>query len=89
MKEAVEHDGLSVVISRHPCPLLKSKEGKLTPVRYEINQEKCIRCYTCVSRFSCPALSKEGGPVSIDLSLCIGCGGCAQVCPKQAIEVVR
>ena len=89
MKEAVEHDGLSVVVSRHPCPLLKSKEGKLAPVRYQINQDKCVKCYTCVSRFSCPALSKEGGPVSIDLSLCIGCGGCAQICPKQAIEVIR
>ena len=25
----------------------------------------------------------------IDALKCIGCGGCAQVCPKQAIEVVR
>lgn len=89
MKEAVQYDGLSVVISKHACPLLKTKEGKLVPTRYEIDQEKCVRCYTCVSRFSCPALSKEGGPVKIDASMCIGCGGCAQVCPKQAIEVVR
>jgi indolepyruvate ferredoxin oxidoreductase alpha subunit len=89
MKEAVDHDGLSVVISEHPCPLLKRKEGKLAPSIYGINQEKCVRCYTCVSKFSCPALSKEGGAVGIDRSLCIGCGGCAQVCPKQAIEVVQ
>ncbi len=89
MKEAVEHDGLSVVISEHACPLLKKREGKLVPTQYRIDQERCVRCYTCVSRFSCPALTKEGGPVSIDAAQCIGCGGCAQVCPKQAIEVIR
>jgi indolepyruvate ferredoxin oxidoreductase alpha subunit len=89
MKDAIVYDGLSVVIAEHPCPLLKKREGKLVPMRYEIDQHKCVKCYTCVSRFSCPALSKEGGEVRIDLSLCIGCGGCAQVCPKQAIEVVQ
>jgi indolepyruvate ferredoxin oxidoreductase alpha subunit len=89
MKEAVEHDGLSVVVSEHPCPLLKKKEGKLAPKLYKVNQEKCVRCYTCVSKFSCPALSKQEGQVNIDLSLCIGCSGCAQVCPKQAIEVIQ
>jgi indolepyruvate ferredoxin oxidoreductase, alpha subunit len=89
MKEAVAYDGLSVVIAEHPCPLLRKREGRLEEVRYSVNQGKCVKCYTCVSRFSCPALSKEGGEVRIDLSLCIGCGGCAQVCPKQAIEVVR
>jgi indolepyruvate ferredoxin oxidoreductase alpha subunit len=89
MKEAIDHKGLSVVISEHPCPLAKRKEGKLAPVKYEIDQDKCVKCYTCVSRFSCPALSKEGGEVKVDVSLCIGCGCCAQVCPKQAIEVMQ
>lgn len=89
VKEAIDHKGLSVIISKHVCPLAKKKEGKLVPVRYEIDQDKCVKCYTCVSRFSCPALSKEDGVVSVDLSLCIGCGCCAQVCPKQAIEVIQ
>jgi indolepyruvate ferredoxin oxidoreductase alpha subunit len=89
MKEAVGYDGLSVVVSEHPCPLLKSKEGKLARATYRIDQEKCVKCYTCVSKFSCPALSKEGGSVKVDESMCIGCGGCAQVCPKQAIGVVQ
>ncbi len=88
-KEAIEFDGLSVLISEHPCPLAVKKGGKLATSRYAIDQEKCIRCYTCVSRFSCPALSKEEGVVSVDPSLCIGCGCCAQVCPKQAIGVIQ
>jgi indolepyruvate ferredoxin oxidoreductase, alpha subunit len=89
MKEAVDYDGLSVVISEHACPLLKKREGKLVPTIYGIDQDKCVQCYTCVSKFSCPALSKEDGVVSIDRSSCIGCGGCAQVCPKRAIEVIQ
>ncbi len=89
VKEAIEHDGLSVVISEHACPLAKKKEGKLAPIKYEIDQEKCVKCYTCVSRYSCPALSKEDGIVTVDVTLCIGCGCCAQICPKQAIGVMQ
>ena len=87
MKEAVAHDGMSVVIAEHPCPLLKRKEGKLTRSVYGIDQDKCVRCYTCVSRLSCPAISKDGENVVIDVTMCIGCGVCAQVCPKGAIGV--
>lgn len=89
VKGAIEHDGLSVVISEHACPLAKKKEGKLAPIKYEIDQEKCVKCYTCVSRYSCPALSKEDGIVTVDVTLCIGCGCCAQICPKQAIGVMQ
>lgn len=89
MKEALAHDGLAVVIAEHPCPLAKRKEGKLVRAQYRIDQGKCVRCYTCVSKFSCPALSKAGKEVVIDEGMCIGCGGCAQVCPKDAIGVVQ
>ncbi len=89
MKDAVGHNGLSVVIARHPCPLATRKEGKLVPKTYQVNNEKCVKCYTCVEKFSCPALSKSGAEVLIEPSLCIGCSSCAQVCPKKAIEVVE
>ena len=89
MKEAVASDELSVIIAEHPCPLLKRKEGSLKRSSYAIDQDKCVRCYTCVSRLSCPAISKDGKDVRIDVTMCIGCGVCAQVCPKDAIEVVK
>jgi len=89
MKEALAHDGVAVVVAEHPCPLARRKEGKLVRAQYRIDQDRCVSCFTCVSRFSCPALSKEGKEVRIDATMCIGCGGCAQVCPKKAIEVVE
>ncbi len=88
MREAVGHPGLAVVIAKHPCPLATRKEGKLVPQTYQVKSEKCVKCYTCVEKFSCPALTKSGEEVVIEPSLCIGCAGCAQVCPKKAIEVV-
>ncbi|WP_236993895.1 indolepyruvate ferredoxin oxidoreductase subunit alpha [Methanomassiliicoccus luminyensis] len=89
MKEALAFDGPSVVIAERACPLAMKKGGKLAPTIYEVDQEKCVHCYTCVAKFSCPALSKEGGDVKVDAASCIGCGGCAQVCPKNAIGVVQ
>lgn len=88
IRDAFHHDGLTVVISRRSCPLLLRKEGALRPVPYDIDQGKCIHCYTCVRKLSCPALYKEGDEVRVDAALCIGCGCCSQVCPKHAIEVV-
>ncbi len=89
MREAVAYDGLAVVIAKRPCPLLKRKEGKLTRSRYQVNQDRCSQCYICVSRLSCPALTREDKAVKVDSTMCIGCGVCAQVCPKDAIEVLQ
>jgi indolepyruvate ferredoxin oxidoreductase alpha subunit len=87
IKEAVESGSLSVIIAEHPCPLAERKEGKLKRSTYGIDRDRCVRCYTCVSRLSCPAISKDGKDVRIDVTMCIGCGICAQVCPKDAIGV--
>jgi len=53
-----------------------------------IDQDKCIQCYNCLRSIACPALIKKSdGSLSVDPSQCIGCGMCANVCPKKAIEV--
>jgi indolepyruvate ferredoxin oxidoreductase alpha subunit len=46
-----------------------------------------VRCKTCFTKFTCPALAFDGKDVSIIPEMCIGCGCCAQVCPKKAIGV--
>ena len=89
MKGALEHDGVAVIISKCPCPLELKKRKMLEVKRCEVDQSKCIRCYTCLKMIACPSLIKRGDAVEVDPTQCIGCGMCANVCPKNAIEVKR
>ena len=87
MKKAIDYDGVSVVISKCPCPLELKKEKKLVARTCEVDQSKCIQCGTCLRMIGCPALIKKDDKVMIDDQQCIGCGMCANVCPKDAIGV--
>jgi indolepyruvate ferredoxin oxidoreductase alpha subunit len=89
-KRALDHKGPSFVVSKSPCVLLenrdKRKRGEKIDV-YEINQEICRRCKTCIGRFGCPAIYYgEDESVNIDAQQCNGCGHCALVCPFKAIH---
>ena len=89
-KRALEFKGPSVVVSKSPCILLevqRKRRAKEEIQLYQINQEICQRCKTCIGRFGCPALYfAEDGSVHIDAAQCNGCGNCAQVCPFGAIS---
>ncbi len=87
MKRALDYDGVSVVISKCPCPLVLKKEKKLVPKLCEVDQSKCIQCMTCLKMIACPALMNKNGKIVVDETQCIGCGMCANVCPKGAIGV--
>ncbi|MCQ2079936.1 MAG: thiamine pyrophosphate-dependent enzyme, partial [archaeon] len=87
MKDAIDFDGVAVVISKCPCPLLLKKEKRLERKVAVVNTEDCISCFTCVRMIACPALVKKGDKVEVDPNQCIGCGMCGSVCPKKCIEV--
>ena len=88
-REAIEYDGVAVVISKCPCPLELKKRKVLVPAMCEVDPEKCIGCGICLKTIACPALSKRDDLCVIDPTQCIGCGMCANVCPKKAIEVKK
>jgi indolepyruvate ferredoxin oxidoreductase, alpha subunit len=88
-KRALNFKGTSFVVSKAPCILLenrhKIKRGEDIFV-YQIDQEKCKKCKTCIGRFGCPALYfDENQNIMIDEEQCNGCGNCAVVCPFGAI----
>ena len=89
-KRALAHDGVSVIVAKRVCALLlnKQKRRKGIPIKpYQIDQTKCVRCFTCINTLGCPPIffDKEQNEVLINESLCNGCGVCAQVCPQGAI----
>ena len=86
VEEALDYDGLSVIIAREPCPLHNKRQGKDSKLTFAIDQSICTNCKICISKYGCPAFQVEGEVISIDPTLCTGCAVCAQVCPSHAIK---
>lgn len=85
IREEVARDEISVIITKSPCVLLKSNRftKKCSPI-----PEKCKKCGACLKP-GCPALTKnEDGTISIDMTMCNGCGLCMKLCKFDAIEEV-
>jgi indolepyruvate ferredoxin oxidoreductase alpha subunit len=90
LRSAMSSDRPSVVIAQCPCIFVSRERG----APRQIDEELCSRCGLCV-RTGCPAIStratddpKRPQPV-IDAALCFGCSLCAQVCPKEAIQLAE
>ena len=86
IKEEVVRDAVSVIITKAPCALLK---GIKFPNKCRPLPDKCKKCGACL-RPGCPALTKnEDGTISIDETMCNGCGLCKQLCKFDAINLVK
>jgi indolepyruvate ferredoxin oxidoreductase alpha subunit len=73
---------LSVIVFRAPCALLVREKGD----PYAVDEEACTKCGTCV-KLGCPAIGRDETTrrAYIDVSVCVGCGQCVQVCKYDAI----
>ena len=86
IKEEVARDAVSVIITKAPCALLK---GIKFPNKCRPLPDKCKKCGACL-RPGGPALTKnEDGTISIDETMCNGCGLCKQLCKFDAINLVK
>lgn len=75
-----------VIITKQPCALIKDVLKKRANMSCAVNGN-CKKCKLCL-KTGCPALQFKNGIVSIDESMCNGCGLCKDVCPFNAIEKV-
>jgi len=83
LREETKAEEPSLIISQRPCALLKS-------VKYEgctsVDYDKCRRCMICM-KIGCPAISDRDGRITIDETLCVGCGLCTNVCKFGAMTL--
>ena len=89
LREALDYKGVTVTIFRRPCALL------VKPRRpYQIDSEQCNGCRLCL-RIGCPAISlifpsdRDKPLAVVDEALCVGCGLCAQLCQRSAINMAK
>jgi indolepyruvate ferredoxin oxidoreductase alpha subunit len=88
LKECLEFDGPSVLITRGECIFVSRNPQP----PYHVDLEKCIACHMCF-RVGCPAIGQSTEKYEknkkfkshIDPTICIGCDVCRQVCPTGAI----
>ncbi|MGM0453130.1 MAG: indolepyruvate ferredoxin oxidoreductase subunit alpha [Thermodesulfobacteriota bacterium] len=88
VKEAIDYNGVSVVIAQQDCALL-AKSLKKPKGRAFTVSDKCKNHRTCINELACPAFYLEGGRVKINASQCTGCSVCAQICPENAIVPLK
>jgi indolepyruvate ferredoxin oxidoreductase alpha subunit len=85
-KDNMNQAGVSVIISKSPCPLFETrilKKKKKIVFHVDKTCDSCTRA--CMTELGCPAFSvqtSETGQecVRISESLCSGCSVCSQIC---------
>ena len=82
IKEELAKAAPSLIIARKPCALLKTVKHKPP---FHIDADKCKNCKSCM-RIGCPALVSGDKCITIDNTLCVGCGLCEQLCKFDAIK---
>ncbi len=95
LKEAREYNlseegGIAVIVARHPCIIRYQDVAREQRIEVVITEE-CNGCRYCVDYFECPALTmnEDEDIAEVDRTLCVDCGVCVQVCPRDAILPVE
>jgi len=94
VKKSLSIKGVKVIVARRDCALAvisqKKRRGESWKI-YKVDEDKCTGCKVCINAYGCPAIrwEREKKKAVIDPEMCWGCGGCAQVCPYDAIEVMK
>ncbi len=81
IKEELEADEPSVVITRQPCVFMLTEFDE----PHFVDRENCTGCKVCIG-LGCPALSFKDDKAIINSTICTACGLCEQLCRFDAIK---
>ncbi len=71
--------------ARIPDPISTERRATLYP---KIHPENCGTCTLCYESLGCPAIEiNETNQFEIDLTRCMRCGVCHEICPNNAIKI--
>ena len=80
LEEIVNKKGVYFALATCPTRRIEESVAKILP--------NCNMCMECAILTRCPAIIMENEHLTVDESLCIGCGMCEQVCERKAITLV-
>jgi indolepyruvate ferredoxin oxidoreductase alpha subunit len=90
LKWAYSLDEPSVIITKWPCRLKKLNAGDAARYAHRylhlsVDEDRCNGCRSCL-KIGCPAIHFNAAKekARVDLSTCVGCEVCAQVCGSDA-----
>jgi indolepyruvate ferredoxin oxidoreductase alpha subunit len=91
IREALDTEGFSVVIARHPCMLKFTRQQRRKPDYVQrhvsVDQDACRKINECIASFGCPSFDRSpDGTITVNTDLCIGDGSCIQTCPAKAVS---
>jgi indolepyruvate ferredoxin oxidoreductase alpha subunit len=93
IKEALDYNGPSVVISRRSCALhgdrIKRRTG-VPIIQNKVDKSSCKKPHACIRDFHCPAIKFDADDRAshIQVEICDGCGVCARICPFGVIHPI-
>ncbi len=83
VRQVLDERGVRAVIFKSPCIALEKPK-----TCYQVNEKTCVSCRQCIRELGCPAIVAYDGRISIEPSLCYGCGVCGEICKFGAIQEV-
>jgi indolepyruvate ferredoxin oxidoreductase alpha subunit len=90
LADGLQSEGVKVVLAQRECAIQAKRRGVVSGWT-TVNAEACVLCKRCLKITGCPALSvsMDGTSMTVDASLCNGCGVCSQFCPTGALTTQR